>query len=119
MISYLIHYDTDIFPFLPAELSAKGYRMQFLRNPVNHGEYVNAVVGAWRAVRKAKKGDGIVTYMSSGGVLAFWLSLIETARNDKTDRLKSFYEFAQQQAIVGVALPLSTAHGDGLTWPQY
>lgn len=48
----------------------------WLHTPVNHGEYMNALIGAWRAVRKATKGDTIITYMSSEGVLCWWISSI-------------------------------------------
>lgn len=73
---YLTHYDTNPFPFLQTEMAEKGCELQILHNPTDHGEYVNALIGAWRAVRKAKKDDVIVTYMSSGGVLVFWLSVL-------------------------------------------
>ena len=48
----------------------------WLHSPINHGEYVNALLGAWGAVRKASKGDTIITYMSSAGVLCWWISYI-------------------------------------------
>lgn len=48
----------------------------WLHSPINHGEYVNALLGAWGAVRKASKGDTIITYMSSTGVLCWWISYI-------------------------------------------
>lgn len=48
----------------------------WLHSPVSHGEYVNAFLGAWHAVRKASKGDTIITYMSSAGVLCWWISVI-------------------------------------------
>ena len=48
----------------------------WLHSPTNHGEYVNALLGAWGAVRKASKGDTIITYMSSAGVLCWWISYI-------------------------------------------
>ena len=61
MLFYLTHYDTNPFPFLQTEMAEKGCELQILHNPTNHGEYVNALIGAWRAVRKAKKDDVIVT----------------------------------------------------------
>ena len=48
----------------------------WLHTPVSHGEYVNALIGAWHAARKATKGDTIITYMSSAGVLCWWISFI-------------------------------------------
>lgn len=48
----------------------------WLHSPVNHGEYVNALLGAWHAVRKATKDDTIISYMSSAGVLCWWISFI-------------------------------------------
>ena len=48
----------------------------WLHSPIDYGEYVNALIGAWRAVRKATKGDTIISYMSSAGVLCWWISLI-------------------------------------------
>ena len=48
----------------------------WLHSPTNHGEYVNALIGAWHAVRKTTKGDTIISYMSSAGVLCWWISLI-------------------------------------------
>ncbi len=37
---------------------------------------MNALLGAWTAVKKASKGDTIITYMSSAGVLCWWISFL-------------------------------------------
>lgn len=76
MIYYLTHYNQQTYPFLIDYLNRNGLSASWAHTPVNHGEYVNALIGAWNAVRKATKGDTIITYMSSAGVLCWWISVI-------------------------------------------
>ena len=76
MIYYLTHYNQQTYPFLIDYLNRNGLSASWAHTPVNHGEYLNALIGAWRAVRKATNGDIIITYMSSTGVLCWWISLI-------------------------------------------
>lgn len=76
MIYYLTHYNKQTYPFLIKYLNKNGMSASWLHSPINHGEYVNALLGAWGAVRKASKGDTIITYMSSAGVLCWWISYI-------------------------------------------
>lgn len=76
MIYYLTHYNKQTYPFLIKYLNKNGMSASWLHSPINHGEYVNALLGAWHAVRKATKGDTIISYMSSAGVLCWWISLI-------------------------------------------
>lgn len=75
MIYYLTHYNKQTYPFLIDYLNKNGMSASWLHTPVSHGEYVNAFIGAWRAVKKATKDDTIITYMSSAGVLCWWISL--------------------------------------------
>lgn len=74
MIYYLTHYDQKTYPFLIEYLNRNGFSASWMHTPVSHGEYVNAFIGAWNAVRKAQKGDTIITYMSSTGMLCWWIS---------------------------------------------
>ena len=76
MIYYLTHYNKQTYPFLIKFLNKNGMSASWLHSPIDHGEYVNALLGAWGAVRKASKGDTIITYMSSAGVLCWWISYI-------------------------------------------
>lgn len=76
MIIYLTHYNQQTYPFLIDYLNRNGLSASWAHTPVNHGEYVNALTGAWSAVKKAAKGDTIITYMSSAGVLCWWISII-------------------------------------------
>lgn len=76
MIYYLTHYNRQTYPFLIDYLNKNGMSASWLHAPVNHGEYVNALLGAWHAVRKTSKGDTVITYMCSAGVLCWWISLI-------------------------------------------
>ncbi len=76
MIYYLTHYNQQTYPFLIDYLNRNGLSASWAHTPVNHGEYVNAFIGAWHAVKKAAKGDTIITYMSSAGVLCWWISMI-------------------------------------------
>lgn len=76
MIYYLTHYNQQTYPFLIDYLNRNGLSASWAHTPVNHGEYVNALIGAWKAVRKATKGDTIISYMSSAGVLCWWISVI-------------------------------------------
>lgn len=74
MIYYLTHYNQQTFPFLIDYLNRNGLSASWAHTPVNHGEYVNAFLGTWNVVRRAAKGDTIITYMSSAGVLCWWIS---------------------------------------------
>lgn len=76
MIYYLTHYNKKTYPFLIEYLNKKGMSASWIHPPVSHGEYMNALIGAWNAVRKASKGDTIITYMSSAGVLCWWISVL-------------------------------------------
>ena len=76
MIYYLTHYNQQTYPFLIDYLNRNGLSASWAHTPINHGEYLNALIGAWNAVRKASKGDTIITYMSSAGVLCWWISYI-------------------------------------------
>lgn len=76
MIYYLTHYNQQTYPFLIDNLNRNGLSASWAHTPVNHGEYVNALIGAWSAVKKTVKGDTIITYMSSAGVLCWWISVI-------------------------------------------
>lgn len=76
MVYYLTHYNKQTYPFLIDYLNMNGVSASWLHPPVNHGEYINALIGAWNAVRKVTKGDTIITYMSSAGVLCWWISAI-------------------------------------------
>lgn len=76
MIYYLTHYNKQTYPFLIKFLNKNGMSASWLHSPIDHGEYVNALLGAWGAVRKASEGDTIITYMSSAGVLCWWISYI-------------------------------------------
>lgn len=79
-VYYLTHYDVDTFPFLVQRLREEGYDAAFLHTPVGGNEYVNAWKGAWRAIGKMEKGDILVTYMSSAGVLAWLISRLRGKR---------------------------------------
>lgn len=74
MIYYLTHYDQKTFPFLIEYLKNEGNDVYWMHPPIKHGEYINSLIGAWNAVRKVHKGDTIITYMSSAGVLVWWIS---------------------------------------------
>lgn len=76
MIYYLTHYNQQTYPFLINYLKRNGLSASWAHTPINHGEYVNALIGAWSAVKKAVKCDTIITYMSSAGVLCWWISVI-------------------------------------------
>lgn len=76
MIYYLTHYNQQTYPFLIDYLNRNGLSASWTHTPVNYGEYINALIGAWHAVRKAMKGDTIITYMSSAGVLCWWISIL-------------------------------------------
>lgn len=76
MIYYLTHYNQQTYPFLIDYLNRNGLSASWAHTPVNRGEYVNALIGAWNAVRMASKGDTIITYMSSAGVLCWWISVL-------------------------------------------
>lgn len=73
-VYYLTHHNTVIFPFLRPVMEEAGARLVYVHPPVRFRESVNALIGAWRAVRKARHGDVIVAYMCSAGVLCWWVS---------------------------------------------
>jgi hypothetical protein len=74
-VLYLTHYNVDTFPFLRSYFNDKGWAWEYVHSPVSRSEYINAFIGAWRAVKKASEGDVIVSYMCSAGVLCWWISL--------------------------------------------
>lgn len=80
MIYYLTHYDRDTFPFLIQYLREKGYEVEYTHTPTDRGETVNALRGAWSVVRKAGRGDTIITYMCSAGMLCWWISMLTGKR---------------------------------------
>ncbi|MCR5130069.1 MAG: hypothetical protein K6C10_01235 [Prevotella sp.] len=76
MVYYLTHFNRQTYPFLIDYLNKNGVDACWIHPPVKHGEYLNALLGAWAAVKKASKGDTIITYMSSAGVLCWWISFL-------------------------------------------
>uniref|UniRef100_A0AB33JI56 Glycosyltransferase family 4 protein n=1 Tax=Prevotella sp. GTC17260 TaxID=3236796 RepID=A0AB33JI56_9BACT len=72
---YLTHYESDTYPFLIRYLNKEGLHTRYLHAPTSHGEYVNGLLAAWRAVAIAEHGT-IITYLSSVGVLCWWVSLL-------------------------------------------
>lgn len=81
-VLYLTHYNVDTLPFLRPYFNDKGWEWEYVHPPVAYSEYVNAFLGAWQAVRMAKKGDVIVSYMCSAGVICWWISLFCRKRVD-------------------------------------
>lgn len=73
MIYYLPHYPTKTFSFLEQYFSKKGKVFSYVFPGATGFEYLNALIGAWRAVRRCCKDDTIITYMCSAGVLCWWV----------------------------------------------
>lgn len=80
MIYYLTHYDRDTFPFLIQYLRKQGYEVEYAHTPTGGSEIRNALLGAWRVVRRARRGDTIITYMCSAGMLCWWVSMLTGKR---------------------------------------
>lgn len=55
MIYYLTHYNQRTYPFLINYLNKNGLSASWLHSPIHHGEYMNAFLGAWHAIKMQKK----------------------------------------------------------------
>lgn len=76
MYWFLTHYDRKYFPRFVERMNDRGMPTRWVHSPVAHGERVNNLIGAWRAVKAGRKGDTIIAWYDFQGILAYWICLL-------------------------------------------
>lgn|SRR5574344_225269 len=80
MIYFLSNYNVDRCPFLVNGLRERGMDTEWVRTPENHRETVNHLIGAYRAMKRSRKGDVILCWLDIQGVMCFWTGLLMMRR---------------------------------------
>lgn len=73
MIYFLSNYDVDRCPFLVNGLRKRGLDTVWVRTPENHPGTVNHLIGAYRAMKRSRKGDVILCWLDIQGVMCYWI----------------------------------------------
>lgn len=76
MFWFLTHYDRKYFMGFVERMNGRGMPTKWVHSPVSHGERLNNLIGAWRAVKASKKGDTIIAWYDFQGILAWWICLL-------------------------------------------
>ncbi len=76
MYWFLTHYDKKYFTGFVERMNDRGMPTKWVHSPVSHGERLNNLIGAWRAVKASKKGDTIIAWYDFQGILAWWICLV-------------------------------------------
>ena len=76
MFWFLTHYDRKYFTGFVERMNDRGMPTKWVHSPVSHGERLNNLIGAWRAVKASKKGDTIIAWYDFQGILAWWICLL-------------------------------------------
>src|SRR5574344_2132192 len=128
MIYFLSNYNVDRCPFLVNGLRKRGMDTEWVRTPENHRETVNHLIGAYRAVKRSKKGDVILCWLDIQGVMCFWIGLmmfrhrhiiaINIRIKDKKTLKNRFAAFMYSMALRSkwvMATVTSTEYGQAVT----
>ena len=76
MYWFLTHYDKKYFTGFVERMNGRGMPTKWVHSPVSHGERLNNLIGAWRAVKASKKRDTIIAWYDFQGILAWWICLL-------------------------------------------
>lgn len=76
MYWFLTHYDKKYFPRFVEKMNDRGMTTRWVHSPISHGERVNNLIGAWRAVKASSKGDTIISWYDFQGILCYWICLL-------------------------------------------